>query len=526
MTGIEAVRGLLPAYVLWAPLLFLPAAFVVSWLCAALGAIVVLRPLRRGGDLGWAERARLAYPARIAARQNALLLGLTHAALAYFLAPALGPLPRGALVLLTFLAGYAGAVLVSFRVERRVRQGRFTAGALVRALLVQWLIFFGGVLILVVVMPLMPLTFNARAWALLGLAAAAALLYQIGVGFHVAWLLGLVRPAPARAQEIVARIAASMAVPVRGVHELNFPLANAFAFPFLGRIAFTPSLLAALDDEELAVVAAHELAHLSESRLALLGRLTPVFLLLSLAATAPLVGDFGPLAPVALVVPFVLLVAVLVPRLSRRLERRADDLAKGRQAGEGVYARALSKVYEANLAPLVEPGKGTTHPHLYDRLVAVGSPPDFPRPQPPPRLRGVVAGCVTGAALLALWGGLFFARFRFAPRGTDEPAVLRSLALGGRTAIDLNDLAAMRSRAGKYDEATLFFQAAAESDPSSPYHPANQAITLAHLGRCAEAKAAAEEAHRRQVKHRWPDGDNVVRMAREAALGCERRKAR
>src|SRR5262249_53082314 len=137
-----------------------------------------------------------------------------------------------------------------------------------------------------------------------------------------------------------------------------------------------------------------------------------------LAATVPLVHDFGPLALIPAFAAFAT-GATLGLRLSRRLERRADKLAREQQAEEGAYARALTKIYEANLAPLVEPGKGTTHPHLYDRLVAAGAPPDSPRPRPPARSRLLIDG-LPFALILAAWVGLMAAPVALVPRGQSE----------------------------------------------------------------------------------------------------------
>ena len=47
-----------------------------------------------------------------------------------------------------------------------------------------------------------------------------------------------------------------------------------------------------------------------------------------------------------------------------------------------IYAKALLKLYEDQLAPAVGPKKRATHPDLYDRLLAAGMQPDFPRPSP------------------------------------------------------------------------------------------------------------------------------------------------
>jgi hypothetical protein len=69
------------------------------------------------------------------------------------------------------------------------------------------------------------------------------------------------------------------------------------------------------------------------------------------------------------------------------MEVRADRLGREHEGEiQGTYARALEKMYEANLLPVVMRGKGPIHPHLYDRLTAAGAPPPYPRPKPPRRI--------------------------------------------------------------------------------------------------------------------------------------------
>ena len=54
------------------------------------------------------------------------------------------------------------------------------------------------------------------------------------------------------------------------------------------------------------------------------------------------------------------------------MEKRADQLALNEQVQEGVYARALEKLYRENKIPAVNVNDKQTHPHLYDRMVAAG----------------------------------------------------------------------------------------------------------------------------------------------------------
>jgi hypothetical protein len=80
------------------------------------------------------------------------------------------------------------------------------------------------------------------------------------------------------------------------------------------------------------------------------------------------------------------------------MEKRADQIAADKQLQEGVYARALEKLYRENQIPAVNVNDRQTHPHLYDRMLAAGITPDYPRPAKPQRFT------VMGWALLIIFG--------------------------------------------------------------------------------------------------------------------------
>ena len=99
-----------------------------------------------------------------------------------------------------------------------------------------------------------------------------------------------------------------------------------------------------------------------------------------LALIVPLVAMFGAVG----VAPIILWLVVLLRTwayVSLRLELRADAAAHGDVGGE-TYARALERLYEVNLIPAVISGT-KTHPCLYDRMLAAGVEPSYPRPEPP-----------------------------------------------------------------------------------------------------------------------------------------------
>lgn len=207
-----------------------------------------------------------------------------------------------------------------------------------------------------------------------------ALAWVTRVSSWFATAVGLFVPAPERVLKIAHEISAKMKIPYRRILLIRSPRAHAFAFPGQNLIVFTQRLLDLLTDAEVAAVCAHEMAHLSESRGMRLCRYIGSKAFLPWIFVSPLFNRFGPWA-------LLFLVAITVSCLrlsawiSRKLEVRADCLAKATEGELGVYARALARLYEDNLVPAVLAGK-QRHPDLYDRLLAAGLTPNFPRPSP------------------------------------------------------------------------------------------------------------------------------------------------
>lgn len=124
------------------------------------------------------------------------------------------------------------------------------------------------------------------------------------------------------------------------------------------------------------------------------------FIFLPLFAISPIIGTFGFPGFIAILV-VVYLGYRMLQRLARVMEVRADVVGKTHEGDPGTYARALEKLYETNLLPVVMRQKHLSHPHLYDRLLAAQITPAYPRPAPPSRWR-TIASLLTafGVALL------------------------------------------------------------------------------------------------------------------------------
>ena len=224
---------------------------------------------------------------------------------------------------------------------------------------------------------------------------------QFGLTLRVLRWMRLLVPADERLQKIVAEQSAQSGTRVRATWVLESEQAQAWAYMTTGQLLFSTGILECCDDEELAAVCAHELAHLSESRWLIAGRLLASLNLMPLIFLTPFLHLFG-VPGFFLALGLFLLFNWAAPKLSHQLEKRADQMATAQQLHEGVYARALLKLYEHNLMPAVNPSGPQTHPSLYDRLLAAGLTPDFPRPAAPEKVTPIFR--IYSAAL-----GIFFA---------------------------------------------------------------------------------------------------------------------
>ena len=201
---------------------------------------------------------------------------------------------------------------------------------------------------------------------------------------YLRWVKFL-KPAEERLQQIVSVTAMRMNVTVRATWQLGGPLANAFAFPTTHELVFSNRLLEICTDEEISAICAHELAHLKESKAVLAGRLLGSLMLFPLIFINPSINHFG---TTGTFLPYLgmFIIAKSTKWLSHRMEKRADQIALTEQTNEGIYASALEKLYRESQIPAVNVNNRQTHPHLYDRMLAAGITPDYPRPTKPRRL--------------------------------------------------------------------------------------------------------------------------------------------
>lgn len=359
--------------------------FVCNWLA--------LKPWRLTKDKHWSEQARLSYPVFVAARSNLFTIPAVFTLILVLLWPDSSP-PWFFTGTAAILGAYLGMFPAICEVHPRIR-----VIELLEQLLVGVLVQFPVLFLFIMVAVFMPDEPNAVTF-LFGVVAAAVVAHWRRLGAWLAWKMGVVRPAPERLQAIVEATAAKMDVKFGQVLVVRSPMAQAIALISQKKLLFTERILELLSDEELAAICAHELAHLTESRWVRVSRSISYLTFWPWIFFKPVLHLFGLFGLFGLC-----FITFFVPKIyrliSHKMESRADQMAKSNEGDAGTYARALARLYEDNLAPAVNSMEKATHPHLYDRLLAAGVTPDFPR------LIAARKMSLHGTVFAGLAGGLF-----------------------------------------------------------------------------------------------------------------------
>lgn len=362
------------------------SAVVLTWVANWLGLI----PWRRAKDFHWTERARLLWPVRATAVSNMFFVPIIVDQLHRLLCP-----ETATLWMVNGLAACAGSMMGNQSTDREIypqltfRSWLFQSSA-------GWGFKYATWFILIAACIFMP---KDLGWEMAGVTSVYLLIhFAIQFGFFLKYLrvVKFIKPAEERLRRIVEETSTSVGARARATWQMAGVQATAFAFPTTNELIFSDQLLEICDDEEVAAICAHEVAHLTESKTVLAGRLLGSLILCPFIFINPLIHAFGIFG--LLVAYGGMLVLVRFNHwLSRRMEKLADQLAVSKQLNEGVYARALEKIYRENLIPAVNINDKQTHPHLFDRMVSAGITPDFPRPSKAKKMTWI--GIIYAAAL-------------------------------------------------------------------------------------------------------------------------------
>lgn len=382
-------------------------------LCVALFSAVVtfganwlaLIPWRWARMDHWTEQARWLWPVRVAAAGNLWVVPACVTMSCTLLWPDDAP-HWGFLLLASAIGTSVGTIPLNVEVFPRIPRRD-----LLRETAVGWAIRFLMWLVFLTAIALMPEELNVWSLVIAGTVIALCIWWSFGglvwLGRKLGWLVA----PPERLVSVVKGASEKVGTSFKALWLMRSSLAQAYAVPGTGTLLFSTRLLEVLSDEELAAVCAHELGHLSERWTDRYGRLVTWLTFLPWLFFRPMVKSFEVVGLLLLFIP-----TVAVPRifraLSHKLELRADRVARANEPDPGVYARALERLYEDGLLPAVNSRKQSTHPHLYDRLVAAGVTPAFPRPKPPSRtawpgwLFSIALGWLAVLSLMRLTGKL------------------------------------------------------------------------------------------------------------------------
>lgn len=373
-------------------LLLLVAAGLGSAFVTYVSNGLALQPWRRAREQHWTERARQYFPARGTAANNLWVIPIVVCLGLELFWPETSP--HWALIALVSMIC---TTLATVPADREVFP-RITPASLWRQVALGWLMRFLTWGFFLTAIALMPERFNLTCLVIALTLVGLLVWYEQVGGIYLGKKLGLLVEPTERLRRIVNDTAARMNVSYRELWLLRISFAQAFAVPGRRRLLFSERLLEIMPDAEIAAVCAHELAHLTESRKDYALRYVSYLSFLPWIFLTPALNTFGVLGLFTLL-GITMIVPVLFKKISHRLEVRADNIAHTHEADSGVYAQALARLYEDSLLPAVNPKKHATHPHLYDRLLAAGMTPDFPRPEPPQALswQGTLLASLLGA---------------------------------------------------------------------------------------------------------------------------------
>lgn len=357
-------------------MLFWFSAMLFTALLMALVMHLSLGPWRRSAGAHWTERARLLWQARRA--QIVASFGIMFAVFMFW--SVLFPRESG-------VGGLAfviiGAVAGGYPAAREM-EPRYTFRVWLNQTLWSLIMQAGQMGIFLWLVFTMPQELEARDWIRAGLGFVALALITTGV--WIPWLnkfFPIKHPQQERLLRLVDEAVAISGTRPRHSWLAITPIANAMALPYIQSVVVTSRLMEELGDDEIRAILLHEMAHLREGLGVQAARLASHLSWVVLIFSHPVVHHFG---GKGILVLFALIFGVrrLFNGLSHKLESHADAAAM--QSGEDsvAYAHALETLYRANQMPAMMRGS-TPHPHLYDRMLAAGVTPDYPRPLPPGR---------------------------------------------------------------------------------------------------------------------------------------------
>jgi hypothetical protein len=379
-----------------AEIFLLAGTTTIATLSALVGALIVLPPAR-SSQMPWWERARRTYSARLAPAITVfVLLQILCPTTAFYFA-IVGfrpPIPWFVGACLTPILGpMMIAMVFAWLATPRNRPIWYWLVGCISAMLFRFpntIIYSSAAVALYLLPHDLPTVVMVLILAAAGMAFAAW-----GGGIWLARAIGLARPALPRAALAADWAGERVGIRAAKVYELLWPQVRVDAFIFSRYLVVTDSAATQLSDDELFALSVREITFFRQRWLAGTLRIfdsAVIFFMLACTAIGSVIGGHALLIGSATGFGTVLLVRPFY----RRAQLKADALAATAVIDAASALLALARQFELNLQPIVAVSNRSPDAHLYDRLVAAGIPPPFPRPAPPSR--GRIALSIAAAA--------------------------------------------------------------------------------------------------------------------------------
>lgn len=240
--SVDAARAYLPWITGWGPVVALPlCAFAASAAGTTIATTIALDRRSLRPEVPWPERARAVFPARTSGRILLVLASMPCLVLLPLFSGVLARASYGLLAALVAAASIAGGQAARGRLERRI-DARWSAGRSfvnMGAVVSMFMPHVLAAMLVVMAAGAFFLTDSLRGAVACSLAALIAALLAMRGSLLWARMAGLVRPAPARVTDVVARMASAMQLPVPAAYVLRWSMANAIALPLHRAVVFT-----------------------------------------------------------------------------------------------------------------------------------------------------------------------------------------------------------------------------------------------------------------------------------------------
>jgi len=486
---IAEIRADMPG---WARLLGIFGPALLAWLWGVVAtSLLVFLVSRRFVVLDlethWTERARHWAPVQSTSKGMYAFASLVGACLGLHTSGPFSLFPVGVAILVGAVGGYAGVLTAELLCLPWF--GATTRRALFRRYLISRLCFGMGTPFGFAALACVDMSMSMWRWGLMSVFVSLYVVASLWVPVGPALRFGAMRLASAPHQEILHSVSRRLGHEPRPLLICDLGIANAFALYLVGRIVISDQLVEVLEEEELELLLAHEVAHLEDSVVSRFGaalRLTPRALFPFILASA-FESHWVAIGLTALAA----LLWWIGIRNERNMEDHADEVGATQQFDEGSYARILEKIYAYNLDPAVTRYR-ETHAHLYDRMLAAGVTPDYPRPEPPPEYRISIGLVAWTPAWLAVFS-LFF-MYEHQQRWLPEDQARAVTSIFGGAPVLAERLSYHHASLGEYDASVRYAKGMVIADEGSLISTLHLAFRQCEAGLAEDARATHARA--------------------------------